>query len=131
MENPYQTPPAAGQVYVQRTVMTDASGAPVILGEWSERTIVLADGQRSTEVTRILPQTVEGALLIEPRLVYRCASCGAQPLLRVMACGQCGRATCTPCLDPERLLCRPCAHIPWWARLLVILGDLVQWLKPR
>ena len=131
MDNPYQTP-TPEQIFVQRTVMIDPTGAPVTLSALTERTIVTPDGQRVTEITTTLPQSVEGVLLNEPRTVYRCASCGIQPLLRVMRCGACGRATCAPCttlIDGETV-CQPCAHVPWWVALFKTLGEIARWLRP-
>lgn len=132
MDNPYQHPPQ-DQVFVQRTVMIDPTGAPVTLSAVTERTIIGADGQRVTEITTAFPQTAEGVLLHEPRTVYRCASCGVQPLLRVMRCAACGRATCAPCTTfvEGATVCRPCAHIPWWAVLLKLILAGASWLRPR
>lgn len=132
MDNPYQSPPP-GHVFVQRTVMIDPTGAPVTLSALSERTTISADGQRLTEVTTTFPQTAEGILLNEHRTVYRCASCGTQPLVRVMRCNACGRATCAPCttIIEGDSVCRPCARVPWWVALLKIILAGASWLRPR
>lgn len=133
MDNPYQTPSLPSSVHVQRTVMQDPTGSLVTLSELRERTILLPDGQRVTEVTTLLPQTAEGVLLTEPRVVYRCGSCGSQPLLVVHRCSQCGRATCTPCvtLADDAVVCRSCAQQPRWVHLLKLLGAIGSWLRPR
>lgn len=132
MDNPYQTAPP-GQVYVERTVMLDPTGAPVILSALTERAVLAGDGQRVTEVTKTLPQTAEGVLLHDLRTVYRCASCGAQPLLRVMRCAGCGRATCAPCTTFSEgvTLCRPCAHVPLLQQLINLFLRGLTWLRPR
>lgn len=132
MDNPYQTPPP-GQVFVQRTVMLDPTGAPVTLSALTERTVLTADGQRVTEVTTTLPQTAEGVLLHDLRTVYRCASCGTQPLIRVMRCAACGRATCAPCtsiIDGETV-CAPCAKVPLLHQLFHLIARGLAWLCPR
>jgi hypothetical protein len=132
MDNPYQTPPP-GQVYVQRTVMIDPTGAPVTLSALTERTVLTPDGQRVTEITRALPQTIEGVLLDDLRTVYRCAACGAQPLVRVMRCAGCGRATCAPCttLIEGETVCRPCAEVPLLQQILNFIVRGIAWLRPR
>lgn len=130
--NPYQQLPS-GQVFVQRTVMIDPTGAPVTLSAVTERTVLTADGQRVTEVTTTYPQTAEGVLLSEPRTVYRCGSCGSQPLLRVMRCAGCGRATCAPCtvLIGGAAVCRACAHVPFLQQLIALVLGGLAWLRPR
>jgi hypothetical protein len=132
MDNPYQTA-LPEQVFLQRTVMLDPTGVPVTLSALTERTIITPDGQRITEVTRTLPQSAEGVLLTELCTVYRCASCGRQPLLRVMRCTACGQATCAPCttMIDDQIVCRSCAHVPWWAALLKTIGDITTWLRPQ
>ena len=132
MDNPYQQPPP-GQVYMQRTVMIDPSGVPVTLSALTERTVLTADGQRVTEVTTTYPQTAEGVLLSEPRTVYRCGSCGIQPLLRVTRCAGCGRATCAPCttLIEGATICRSCAHVPFLQNLIALFVGGLAWLRPR
>lgn len=132
MDNPYQIPPPE-QVFIQRTVMIDPTGEPVTLSALTEHTILTPEGERVTEVTTSLPQTAEGVLLTDLRTVYRCASCGKQPLLRVMRCSLCGQSTCAPCttlIDGETI-CRPCAYVPWWAVLINTFGDFASWLRPR
>lgn len=132
MDNPYQTPPP-GQVFVQRTVMIDPTGAPVTLSALTERTVLTPDGQRVTEITTTLPQTAEGVLLHDLRTVYRCAACGIQPLLRVMRCVGCGRATCAACttLIEGETVCRPCAEVPFLQKLINLFLRGLAWLRPR
>jgi len=132
MDNPYQNPPP-GQVYVQRTVMIDPTGAPVTLSALTERTVLTPDGQRVTEVTTTLPQTAEGVLLNELRTVYRCAACGILPLLRVMRCVGCGRATCATCttLIEGETVCRLCAEVPLLQQLINFVLRSLTWLRPR
>jgi hypothetical protein len=132
MDNPYQNP-LPEQVFIQRTVMIDPTGEAVTLSALTERTIITPDGQRVTEVTTSLPQTAEGVLLTDLRAVYRCASCGKQPLLRVMRCGICGQSTCAPCTTviEGETICRPCTLVPWWIALLKTIGGIASWLRPR
>lgn len=132
MDNPYQTPPPE-QVFIQRTVMMDPTGELVTLSALTERTIINAAGQRVTEVTTTFPQTAEGVLLTDLRTVYRCASCGKQPLLRVMRCERCGQSTCAPCTDriEGATVCRLCGHVPWWTALVKTLGGFATWLRPQ
>jgi hypothetical protein len=120
-------------LHVQRTVCQDQSGNLVILSESRERTTILPEGQRVTEVETILPLTAEGVLLSEPRAIYRCTSCGTTPLLVVYRCTRCGGATCRPCasLIEGELACRACMHQPWWAELLNALFGIGSWLRPR
>lgn len=133
MNNPYNQP-IPTQSFVQRRVILLPNGDQVPLQATSERTILLPDGQRLTEVTTAFTLTPEGVLLQEPsnHVLYQCGSCGAQPLLVALPCARCGRATCTPCVEliDDQLVCRSCAHRSLWQLLISLFTDL-RWLKPQ